>query len=535
MRKQTLFILAGLTLSPFSAFAEGKPVPEVDFLTWPAARYQHYYETTNYIAESWRELGIPVKLNPQPSPSPLFSMWFNEHKFDVVMSVLSGSPTRLDPEFFLATQFATANSAPGGMNVGSYSSAKMDEMIAEQRKLYDPEKRRALINEMQAFVYDEQPEGLIASVVNTFAYNVNTVTLEGYENSPDGIRSVWNLLRLNPTKGQPAIKLGWAYDQQSWNPLTFSLLEDLDRLSLVYDRLVVMGPSGKSELWAAEKIESVDDLTIEVTLKDGMMFSDGKPVTADDVAFSYNFLKENDAVYFKSTLKTVKEVTATGRTIRFVLNEPNASFVSQALGVVPILPRHVWEPLAKEKGKDGLHQLANLEIVASGAYRLKYWKEGQETYFERNPDHFTKPRADLLMIKFGSAEVLAAALRKGEIDVSLQPLVPTVVEEFAEDKNLKLVEAQSNGFMSARYNLKTELFSHKAVRQALSHAIPYAQIIEDVLGGDATPTPSPIVPANAFWTNAELKVPEYDLEKARAILTEAGFTWDSSGMLHFPE
>lgn len=535
MKRTVSFALAAVLASGASAFAEGKPVPELSLLTWPAARYQHYYETSNYVAEAWRELGIPVKLDPQPIPSPLYHMWFNEHKFDGVMSVLSGSPSRLDPEFFTATQFWSGNSAPGGMNVGSFSSEAFDKLVSEQRKLYDPEKRREIIYKMQEMIHDEQPEGLVAAVINTFGYNINNVELEDYQPAPDAFRSVWNLLRFKVKNGQPAIKFGWANDQQSWNPLTFSLLEDMDRLGLVYDRLVVMSGEGKTELWAAEKIDLADDVTISVTLKEGLTFSDGKPVTADDVAFTYKFLKENEAVYFKSVLTSLKDVTVEGREARFVLNEPSASFISQAFGAIPILPRHVWEPLAQEKGKEGIRSYNNLDLVGSGPYRLKYWKEGSEIYFEHNPAHFMKPTADLLMVKFNSAEVLSASLRKGDIDATLQPLVPTVVEEFSQDENLKLLQAQSNGHMSIRYNLNNEFLANKKVRQALSHAIPFQAIIDDVLGGDATPIPSPIVPSNTYWTHPTLTVPEYDLDKAREMLKEAGFTWGSDGMLRFPE
>jgi len=534
--KPIAYAIAGLMLSamPTVSYAEGRPVPTVNFLTWPASKYQHYYETTSYVAEAWRKLGIDVELNAQPFPSPMMSLWFTEHKFDVVMSVLSGSLARLDPEFFGASQFATANSSPGGMNVGSFSSAKVDALIDEQRRIYDPEKRRKVVYELQALVQDEQPEGLIASPVNTTAINVNNVALEGYENSPDGIRSVWNMIRIVPKKSGP-VKLGWTIDQGSWNPLTFKTGEEMDRLALVYDRLFAIGIDGNPVKWAADQMTVVNDTTIDVTLKQGLTFTDGKPLTAEDVRFSYQFLKDNNAVYFKSSLDTLDAVSAEGSAIRFKLKKPSVQFISNALSQVPILPKHIWETIAEQKGLAKPHDYKNTDIVGSGPYRLKYWKEGQEIYFERRPDHFLKPPADLLMVQFGSGEVLAASLRKGEVDVTLQGLVPTVVSEFAKDKNLKLLPAKSNGYMSARYNLKTELFSHKAVRQALAHAIPYEAIIEEVLGGGAEATPSPIVPANTFWSNPDLKIPEYNLDKARAILKEAGFTWDSKGRLLFPK
>ncbi|MDO9526631.1 MAG: ABC transporter substrate-binding protein, partial [Gemmobacter sp.] len=520
---------SGLILSPLIAMAEGREVQPISFLTWPASNYQHYYETSNYIAESWRELGLDVQLDPQPFPSPMLSMWFTEHKFDVVMSVLSGSPARLDPEFFTVNQFAQINVKPGGANVGGFQSEALEALIPQQRKLYDPEARREVIYEIQKIIYEEQPEGLIASVKNTMAINTDRVKLDDYQPSPDGVRSIWNLLGMQ-SLDDGAVKLGWTIDQDSWNPLVFKTLEDMDRLALIYDRLVVTGPDGKPRMWAAESIEVVNDTTIEAVLRDGLTFSDGQPVTAEDVAFTFRFLKDKEATYFRSTLTSLADVVADGSRVRFTLTEPSASFVSQALGQVPILPKHIWEPL------EAPQDFRNTEApVGSGPWSLAYWRQGQEIAFTKRDGHFMAPKSDLLMVQFGSAEVLAAALRAGEIGVSLQPIVPTVVAEFAKEPNLRLIQTQSNGHMSARYNIRSEPFSHKAMRQALAHAIPRDQIIEDVLGGDAIAIATPLVPSNGFWSDSGLMVQDYDLDKARAILTEAGFTWDSRGRLRYPE
>lgn len=528
MHLRSTLMATGLVLAPLAALAEGRQVQPISFLTWPASNYQHYYETSNYIAESWRELGLDVQLDPQPFPSPMLSMWFTEHKFDVVMSVLSGSPARLDPEFFTVNQFARINDKPGGGNVGGFQSDALEALIPQQRKLYDPDARREVILEIQKILYDEQPEGLIASVKNTMAINTDRVQLDNYQPSPDGVRSIWNMLNMVSLADGP-VKLGWTIDQDSWNPLVFKTLEDLDRLALVYDRLVVTGPDGKPRMWAAESIEVVNDTTIEAVLRDGLTFSDGQPVTAQDVAFTFGFLKEKEATYFRSTLVSLSDVTAEGNRVRFTLTEPSASFVSQALGQVPILPKHVWE--AMEAPQD----FRNTEPVGSGPWALGYWRQGQEISFTRRAEHFMAPKADLLMIQFGSAEVLAAALRTGEIGVSLQPIVPTVVAEFANVPNLRLIQTQSNGHMSARYNIRSEPFSHKALRQALAWAIPREQIIEDVLGGDAIAIATPLVPSNAFWSDADLAVQGYDLDKARAILSDAGFTWDNRGRLRYPD
>ena len=228
-------------------------------------------------------------------------------------------------------------------------------------------------------------------------------------------------------------------------------------------------------------------------------------------------------------LGSLSQATVNDGKVRFTLTAPAASFVSQALGQIPILPEHVWSAI------DDPAAHSNVEPVGSGPYRLAYWRQGQEISFARNPDHFMEPRSDLLMVQFGSAEVLASALRGGEIGVSLQPIVPTVVAEFETEAHLQLIRAESNGHMSARYNLRNAFLANKAARQALSHAIPRNLIIQDILNDDAVAIATPLVPVNAFWSNPDLPVMPYDLEKARAILTDAGFTWDSSGKLRFPE
>ena len=529
--------LTGCLLMGFSAaaLAQAKPVPEIDFLTWPAAKYQHYYESSNYIAEQWRKLGLKVKLNAAGFPNPMLAMWFKDHQFDAVLSVLSGSPLRTEPDFFTNAQFNSRSSAPGDWNVGSFSNAKVDEVGNQQIKIYDVETRRPLIHQMQTILADEQPEGLISSVVNTTAMNTNTAAIEGFEPSSDGIRSIWNLLKLESKTPQKLVRLGWTIDQASWNPLVARTLEDLDRLGLVYDRLIVVGPDGKPRMWAAESLKVVDPLTIEVKIRNGLMFSDGKPLTAEDVRFTFDFMLKNEAVYFKKYLEKIVSVEVVGGTgVRFKLSEPYAPFILNTLGQVLILPKHVWADVVTREKLKQPQDFRNQPLVGSGPYRLRHWKEGQETYLEHNDKHFAKPKSDLAMIVFGSGEVLAASLKKGSIDVSLQPLVPTVLDEFKKEKHLRLFRTQSNGYMSVRYNVAHPPFNNKAFRQALSQAIPYESIIDEVLNGDGGRTASAITPTNAYWHNASIKPIEFNLERARATLKAAGFTWAADGALLMP-
>jgi peptide/nickel transport system substrate-binding protein len=154
-------LLTALVTGIAGAQEKLEPVPEIDFLTWVPAKFMAYFETSNYIAEEWRKLGLKVNLNQANMPNPLLTLWFKEHKFDCVVSVLSGLPYRMEPDFFTYSQFNSKNTAPGDWNVGEWSNAEFDEIGAKQLSIYDSEKRKPLINKLQEIIDREQPESVV--------------------------------------------------------------------------------------------------------------------------------------------------------------------------------------------------------------------------------------------------------------------------------------------------------------------------------------------------------------------------------------
>jgi peptide/nickel transport system substrate-binding protein len=204
------------------------------------------------------------------------------------------------------------------------------------------------------------------------------------------------------------------------------------------------------------------------------------------------------------------------------------------LGQMYVLPKHVWSTLLQETGLQTPQQFANQQPVGSGPYTVRYRREGSELYLARRKDHFAPPLADLLYVVYGSAEIVSQSLKTGSIDVSFQPLPPTGIKEFESDPRLALYDAKSNGIMSLRYKVTGPVFWNRDLRRALFHAIPYEKMVTEHYGGRATLTATPITPVNAFWHDATLPKPALDLDKARAILKQAGFTWAADGRLHFP-
>jgi peptide/nickel transport system substrate-binding protein len=529
-------ILAGAALIAGQASAQqGEPVPEIHFLSWPAATYSHFAETGNYIAEEWEKLGLRVRMDQQAFPNPMLKMWFTDHEFDVVLSSLTGAPHRMEPDFFTNAQFNSANTAPGNWNVGEYSNPEFDAIGNRQIGVFDTAERLPLIHELQRIIYEDQPEAVLSTTVQVFAINKENVTFEPYTESPQGIRANINQTHMKSLRDQNLVRIGWTLEYTVLNPTAARTIEETEVAALLYDRLFWIGADGTPMPRLATGFTKVDDTTIDVTLRTGHTFSDGQPVTAEDVKFSFDYMKENNAPYFTQHLARVANVEVTAPdTVRFTLTEPYAPFIMNTLGQMYVLPKHVWENLVAEQGLENPQQYANNEPVGSGPYTVKYRREGSELYLERRADHFAPPLSDLLYIVYGSAEIVSQSLKAGSIDVSFQPLPPASIEDFAADDRLKLFDAASNGVMALRYKTTGPVFWNRDLRRALFHAIPYERIVDEIYNGRAGLSASPITPANAFWHNADLPTPAFNPEKARAILQEAGFTWDADGRLHFP-
>ena len=360
-------LLTALMTGISSAQEKLEPVPEIDFLTWVPAKFMAYFETSNYIAEEWRKLGLKVNLNQANMPNPLLTLWFKEHKFDCVVSVLSGLPYRMEPDFFTYSQFNSKNTAPGDWNVGEWSNAEFDEIGAKQLGIYDPEKRKPLINKLQEIIDREQPESVVYYEIQNMGINTQRCDLD-YVAAPDGLRSIWNLVGSRPRAVPRFSRSVGISDQQTWNPIAAMQSDDFEMLRLVYDQLVQIGPKGEAKMWAAEKVETIDEVTVDVTLRKGLKFSDGKPVTVDDVKFTYDFMKEWKSAYFLKYLAPIKNIDILDpHKLRFQLDKPFAPFIMNTLGQAS--PHHPQAHLGGRGAEAWTQQASGLPEHAGGGKR----------------------------------------------------------------------------------------------------------------------------------------------------------------------
>ncbi|MCR8644532.1 peptide-binding protein [Paenibacillus sp. N1-5-1-14] len=278
---------------------------------------------------------------------------------------------------------------------------------------------------------------------------------------------------------------------------------------------------------------SDDKLQMTIKIRNDVKFSDGKPVTADDVVFTYNVALNPDYKGpRKGTFTSVAKVEKVDdTTVKFILKEPNAGYID----MMPynILPQHILKDVpVKDMDKSDFMK----NPIGSGPYKLDEWKKGQFLKFSRVDSYYGgKPSIDKINIKIlGDANTMMAQLQTGEINQVTVPVDNlSVIENYAKQSGkIKLEKGvKTSSYSYIGWNLKNPLFQDKAVRQALTMLMDRQGIIDGVIEGQGTIMHAQTPPT--YWTFTD-NVPKfnYDVDKAKKMLADAGWKdSDSDGVL----
>ncbi|SDE09209.1 peptide/nickel transport system substrate-binding protein [Bhargavaea beijingensis] len=301
----------------------------------------------------------------------------------------------------------------------------------------------------------------------------------------------------------------------------------------IFSGLVTVDQDFNPEGDLAESWDFSDDgLKWTFHLRENVKWHDGEPMTADDVVFSYNIPRDPDYVGPRGLpFEIIEEVNKIDDyTVEFVLSEPYAPFIT-ITAQFEVLPKHILGdvPIA-ELGK---HPFNTKEPIGTGPFKFKEWKEGEYIALEANEDyHLGAPKLDGLLYKIvPDTNTLMAQLQVGEISMAgISPEYVGMAQDLESKGMVKLESGPSNAFEYIGYNLRNELFQDKKVRHALTHAIDREAIIEAILGSAGTVAHGPGSPAN--WAfNPDVPKFEYDIEKAKQLLREAGWKPGPDGIL----
>ncbi len=296
---------------------------------------------------------------------------------------------------------------------------------------------------------------------------------------------------------------------------------------------------GLAESW--EEVEP--GVEYVYTLREGLTWSDGEPLTADDVAWNINTGRDQGWDNMVSTVGNIEATVIDERTVQLVSSVPDPKLPTMD---VYLVPQHIWEPIATDY--DAATQYAAEDGVGSGPFVMTEFTPGQSVVMTANPNYWgwegDEPPYDQVIFRlFENPDAMVAALQQGELDAA-QGFPASSWDALEADADIEVVAGQQGGFDEIAINGgAAEGQPHPAlldleVRRAISHAIDRPAVIEDLWFGLASPLETMSPSADPKWIP---EIPEenqftYDPERANQILDEAGYMdTDDDGIREMPD
>jgi peptide/nickel transport system substrate-binding protein len=516
------------------ANAAGAKVEKRRLLTTTASFDPVRPETARIIQQGLKGIGWQIELDTLEYNQNIQRV-IMQHEFDMFLVRLTGAANRVDPNVFVWQVHHSSQFKKGGYNWAGYSNPAIDKLSVAQQTEMDVEKRRALVYEAQQKIYDDDARAVLVYPTMTNAYRSDR--LKGLvPQMGEGIGSFWSDLNAEVIEGDGYVRTGATAALKSLNPIAVKDANEFKELRMIYDRLMQIGPDGSLRPWLAEKVDAVDPTTIDVTLRDGAKWHDGKPLTVEDVTFSFEYSKKWKAPFFLSSLERISGIEVTGaRALRFRLSEPFAPLLSNLFAAMFILPKHVWQDIPDKVDVDDPLNYPNENPVGSGPFKFDFWDRGSVLKVSANTDHFSPPKsAGVIRIVYGSHDAMAAAIERNECDRTRYILKPTLMEDLNKVENVVGKGYPSHGFYDFSFNLTKPPFTDPVFRKAINLAVPRDLIRDLALSGHAENGGSVIGPANKFWHNPQVKAHGQNIKQARDLLASAGYGWDSDGQLRYP-
>ena len=303
---------------------------------------------------------------------------------------------------------------------------------------------------------------------------------------------------------------GWGAGEHMHEPLIQSTLTVTNPdLTIGYDLATDYSVSG-------------DGLTWTVTVRDDVRFTDGEPLTAEDVAFTYNMVKETSSVNDFTMLDSAE--AADDSTVVFHMNRP-FSIWPYTMAAVGIVPEHAYDSASYGSSP-----------VGSGRYLLKQWDRGQQVILEANPDYYGEaPQMERVTILFMEEDAAFLAVRAGQADLAYTSAVYSdqSVDGYSlasyatvDNRGINLPAVPEYTDAEGR-TVGNDFTADVRVRRAVNLGVDRQEMIDHVLNGFGTPAYS--VCDQMPWYS-EASETAYDPEGAAALLDEAGWIPGSDGV-----
>ena len=294
-------------------------------------------------------------------------------------------------------------------------------------------------------------------------------------------------------------------------------------LSYIFDTLMWKDESGLIPYLAEDYSVSEDGLTYTFQLRKGVSFTDGTPFTAEDVKFTFDYMKEHP--YKWVSVSMVEEASVVDEhTVEIKLNKTYNPFLSDVAGSLPILPKHIWENVTEPE------TFTEPEAaISTGPFILENYDSAAGTYtFKANEDYFYGDvQIDKLVIANVSGGDSKEALLSGEI-AAAPNISYKAAMSLKDSPEYTVLEGPGLSVTRLYFNFDEEAMAVKEIRQAMYHAVNLDEVVEKAYGGAGYPGSAGHVQPGTPWYNPDVRQYAYDVETAKKMLSEAGAA-DSNG------
>lgn len=498
-----------------------------------------------------------------------------EDEYDLFVSSYSQAE---EPDALRSMLHSSFSNESGWQNPFNFTNLDIDELLMAQRSTTGTE-RTGLVTELQREVAKQQPFTVVAV--------------------PDEIRAVqsqqatgWNRYRLDSPlnlvaletsdRGVDRVGVVATDDRMTYNlnPLAIEYRNDGVFTGLIYDQLC-RRYDGAIRPWLAREWtvdRDGDDSVITVHIRPDLTWHDGAPLTADDVAFTFEFLADTSLDQFEASVPAPRfrgrtslvdgvEVLDSER-VRLSFPATATEVATRAL-TLPVLPRHIWADKSRAAEIAGLDTgngvtealiWSNLSPVGSGPFTVDSRIEGEQLVLRRFDDHFLARESQDSLDQFDqtliggpsyeelsvrvvrSDEAAVDLLTTADVDAVVSSLDSGAVPIIGRQPGTELLVDTAREFYLVGYNAARHPLGNPHFRRFVASLLDKEYIVEQLFDGYATPAASPLAGTNWLapslrWDERDPEIPfagtdgELDVEQARNSLREAGFEYSKTGTL----
>lgn len=340
---------------------------------------------------------------------------------------------------------------------------------------------------------------------------------------------------------------GTVNDMRTINPFKALETPEFEVLSLNYDMLenFAQADLGPAPGLATDWTTSEDQLTWTFNIRSGVTWQDGEPLTANDIAYTYNTVLDCHLGNQLSYLPFTDSVTATSATtLEWKTTVPTVAPTLPPW--VYIVPEHIWGSMSCDELKKAPNFEDGKPVIGSGPFQLTAWTKGESWTMQANKDYWAgAPHIDTFVVrKFNNAEAMVTALKNGEIDYAAA-LSPDLFNQLANDSTDSITTwvGPATGFTQMSFNMcfpddpnaapycvKNGSTGHPAlqdpvVRTAIATAIDRQTLVDKVLAGygEAGTTIVPPFAVNFHYEPTPEELATFDIAKANQMLEDAGY------------